>query len=424
MPNHCAVKNCRATHTTFGGKTIRTHYFPKPKLPTLRKEWAEFCERPDFVPTKHSVICCRHFQRSDYIIFGKKGKLKQEKLKSFAKPSLFPPTPKEDSVAHDHGVFVQQFNDHDFDVDDSYGHQHKEIGAECEIAITHEEQNADLKSENEALKAELEQFKLKAQQDKEVQDEAFKAELEQCKVQAEKEKEALKTQIDEWVLKVEQEQKEKQELNDAISRVYNPDEVYRLKNPKSRKEWSMPTLKKHIQTYYSCGGTAYEHLRDEQNQPLASSRTLRNHMAKIDFEPGTLDEIIEKMRAKVQNMHPNERGIGILQDEIMLEAQREFDSAQGSFIGHCTLLPPEKTIEYRKSKGEDQMDRLASHALAVIIVGLSTRFKQLIGYHFTDSSFDAKKAKEWFVELITKLQNIGFKVYFITMDMGPNNQAL
>ena len=423
MPNHCAVKNCKATHQTFGGRPIRTHHFPNE--PSLRQEWAEFCEREDFSPTKHSVICSRHFhQTSDYITFGRKGRLKQKKLKEFAKPLLFPPTPKEDSVAHDHGVFLPRVNDHDFDVDESYGHQHKEIGAEVEIAITPHEQIADLKSENEALKAELKQLKLKAQQDKEMQTEASNAELEKCKVQAEKDKEELKAQIDQWVLKVEREQKEKQELNDAISRVFNPDEIHRLKNPNSRKEWSMPTLKKHIQTYYSCGGTAYEHLRKEQNHPLATSRTLRHHMSKIDFEPGTLDEVIEKMRAKVKHMHPSERAIGILQDEIMLEPQREFDSAQGSFIGHCTLQPPDKTIERRAKNGEDQMDRLASHALAVMIVGLSTRFKQLIGYHFTDTSFCAKKAKEWFIELITKLQDIGFTVYFLTMDMGPNNQSL
>ena len=136
------------------------------------------------------------------------------------------------------------------------------------------------------------------------------------------------------------------------------------------------------------------------------------------------DEFIKKMEPKVKAMKPEERIFGILIDELYLNPHREYDSSNGSFVGHPTIDPPPKKIEERARKGEEQIDRLATQAMAAMIVGLSTRVKQLIGYHFTDSSFDPKIVKEWITEMIVKLQAIGLKIYFIGLDMGPGNQAL
>ena len=147
-------------------------------------------------------------------------------------------------------------------------------------------------------------------------------------------------------------------------------------------------------------------------------------MKKVKFAPGTLHAMIEKMRPKVEKMHPKERCIALVIDEISIEGKREYDSSSGTFYGHPTMNAPKATVERRESRGESRLDRLAKHAQSVMAVGLNTRWKQLIGYHFTDSSFDPDDMYDWLIELIQKMQSIGLRVYSLTMDMGPGNKAL
>ena len=147
-------------------------------------------------------------------------------------------------------------------------------------------------------------------------------------------------------------------------------------------------------------------------------------MKKVSFDPGTLHTIIEKMRPKVEKMKFGERCVGIVVDEISLQPKREYDSSTGTFFGHPTINAPKKTVEEREKRGESRLDRLAKHAQSVMVVGLSTRWKQLIGYHFTDSSFDQDDMHEWFLQLIRALQSIGLRVFSLTMDMGPGNKGL
>ena len=147
-------------------------------------------------------------------------------------------------------------------------------------------------------------------------------------------------------------------------------------------------------------------------------------MKKIPFSNGTLYGIIKKMEAKVKAMKPEDRYCGVILDELYIQARREYDSSKGGFIGHPTVNPSEATKARWERNGETQMDRLATHALAAMVVGIGSHWKQLIGYEYTDSTWSADVVKNWIEELIRCLQGIGLKVYFIGLDMGPLNQAL
>ena len=187
--------------------------------------------------------------------------------------------------------------------------------------------------------------------------------------------------------------------------------------------FSSATMKRSIQLYYTCGTSGYKLLLD-QGHPLPSVRTIQRYMKKVPFQTGTLHAIIEKMRTKVEKMHPKERNIALVVDEISLQPKREYDSSTGSFFGMPTMHAPKKTVELRENQGHMKEDRLARHAQCVMAVGLGTRWKQLVGYHLTDTSFDADEMYVWLLELIHLLQSIGLKIYSLTMDMGPGNKAL
>ena len=123
-------------------------------------------------------------------------------------------------------------------------------------------------------------------------------------------------------------------------------------------------------------------------------------------------------------MHPKERIVGINIDGAKIKGKTEFDISSGSFIGHPTINPPKETMAKREKEGIENMDRLATEALCVMVCGISTRWKQLIGWHLCDTSFDAKEVHDWLVELILWLQELGLTVVSLTMDQGPGNQQL
>ena len=306
-----------------------------------------------------------------------------------AKPSQYlPKTAAQNVVDHDHGRPRRMSTDQDYDaiVVPTENH-HEDLGSEVQIESTSQEL---LEARVKELEALLDQS------------EAKNAELEAKNVQ-------LQEEIDKH--------------NKTLFSVFNEDEIQRLKNKKSKKKFSNKTIKKALKLYYTCSRSGYELLLS-LGHPLPCVRTLQLHMKKVPFEPGTLHSIITKLKSKVQAMHPKERYCGIVMDEVFLQAKREYDSSKGSFVGHPTVNAPPKTMERRKANGEHPMERLASHGLAVMLVGIGTRWKQLAGVHLTDSSFDAKFVKDWIEDLIKQLQSIGLKVYSLTLDMGPSNKAL
>ena len=398
MPTYCSVRGCRSNNRAPGAPKVTTHQFPpEDTLNSVRRKWIKACGRENFVPTPHSVVCRKHFSNFDYVLWGRKGnRLKRPLLKSLAVPTKFLPTAETNSVEHDHGHLERMNVDHDYATDE----QSLEIGQEVEIAPTLE----DEKKLNQQLQERIQQLEasLAASQAKNVE-------------------------LEEKITRIENESKKVEEnlaeAKQMLHSLFNEDQLKHLKDKKSKAHYSLNTLKKAIKLYYTCGSTGYSLLRDE-GYPLPTARTIQRHLKKIPFRPGTLDAFIKKMEPKVKAMRPEERCFGIILDELYLQALREYDSSNSCFVGHPTIDPPPRIMEARAKRGEDQMDRLATQAMAAMIVGLSTRVKQLIGYHFTDSSFDPKLVKEWIVEMIVKLQAIGLKIYFIGLDMGPGNQAL
>ncbi|XP_077536019.1 uncharacterized protein LOC144148343 [Haemaphysalis longicornis] len=99
MPGGCCAPNCKSNYD--GGASVRVHRFPTD--PTMRAAWTRAVPRKDFLPTKYTVLCEKHFLPTDYVNTTaytdvKTGKvvevlLKTVRLKQTSVPSLFPKCP-------------------------------------------------------------------------------------------------------------------------------------------------------------------------------------------------------------------------------------------------------------------------------------------------------------------------------------------
>ena len=125
-------------------------------------------------------------------------------------------------------------------------------------------------------------------------------------------------------------------------------------------------------------------------------------------------------------MSEQETLCGLNIDEMALKPKYQFCTSKQQMVGKITIPLSEKMQQKRiKRKGKyDSNDELATHALNAMLYGLSTFWKQLVGFHFTGNSFCAKSVAEWVVEIIKKAQSIGLKVLLFSMDSGPQNIAV
>lgn len=125
------------------------------------------------------------------------------------------------------------------------------------------------------------------------------------------------------------------------------------------------------------------------------------------FYKGILDDIFELLESKVKVMNDVDRDCGLVLDEMSTDEAREFCQTTKQLVGDTTLPATEN---------------LASKALVFMLVGIGSRWKQVVGYEHTGSSIESPLLKEAVVALIKKAESIGLKVHFCTSDSGSENQ--
>ncbi|XP_064460409.1 uncharacterized protein LOC135370557 [Ornithodoros turicata] len=114
-------------------------------------------------------------------------------------------------------------------------------------------------------------------------------------------------------------------------------------------------------------------------------------------------------------MRPEERHCAILVDEMQLTPGLDFDPTEKAIIGQATAPLSRHTAK-------DPC--LASHGLVVMLAGLSSRWKQVMAYHFSGDSVDGSFLKDFIFEVIKKCEAVGAQVDAVISDMGPSNKAL
>lgn len=97
----------------------------------------------------------------------------------------------------------------------------------------------------------------------------------------------------------------------------------------------------------------------------------------------------------------------------MIRLGEQYDIGTQSFFGKAT-------IPLAKSSKEVN----ATHALVFMVVGISSRYKQIVGYDFTGNSTNGQLLLGKVMAIVWKAWNVGLKVNGITSDMGGSNSTL
>lgn len=63
----------------------------------------------------------------------------------------------------------------------------------------------------------------------------------------------------------------------------------------------------------------------------------------------------------------------------------------------------------------------ATHGLVVMLVGIHSRWKQVVAYHFTGNTIPEDFHKSLVVDVIQRAENLRLNVHFVTTDCVPNN---
>ena len=125
-----------------------------------------------------------------------------------------------------------------------------------------------------------------------------------------------------------------------------------------------------------------------------------------------------------------------------LQAGLEYDTTSQQYIGTPTLAKAKPKAERTQStssrrgrkrknpekaaKGKTSEDglQLATHAMSWMICGIVKRFKTVLAYDFTDSSYDAEETVKRLYEVVQVATECGLKVKGLVMDNSPQNLAI
>jgi DNA transposase THAP9 len=135
-------------------------------------------------------------------------------------------------------------------------------------------------------------------------------------------------------------------------------------------KWDSTTIKKAMQIRFACGATAYDLLL-KHPYTLPSTRTLQQSIQHIHFSGGILHQIFDYMKIKVDHMLQEERLCCLTLDEMSIQSAFEYNVSLGEILGFVNL--PEH-------KGT------ATNALVFMLSGLSSRWKQMVAFFFTQTS--------------------------------------
>ncbi len=173
-------------------------------------------------------------------------------------------------------------------------------------------------------------------------------------------------------------------------------------------KWSNDTVKKALKLRFAAGSTGYKALQDLQI-PLPGIRILQRRMQAVRFEPGVLTEVFDFLKLKASGFTDLERKCVLTIDEMAIISSVELHTLSGKLYGDVTL--PGHT-------------GVATHACVFMLAGNTTRWRQVVAFHFSGNSTNGAVYRPITSEIIQRASSTGLHVMNITTDMGSPKQAM
>lgn len=145
---------------------------------------------------------------------------------------------------------------------------------------------------------------------------------------------------------------------------------------------------------------------------LPSVKTLRRCMQNINVYPGFNASVLEALKHKVSTMSAESKLCAVVMDEMSIKEALVYNVEKDEIEGF------ENFGTLGKSK------YVANHAIAFMVRGLMSKWKQPVGYFLSSGPMSGATMKELLFECIEKLTAVGLTVKVVIGDQGSNNRNL
>jgi hypothetical protein len=197
-------------------------------------------------------------------------------------------------------------------------------------------------------------------------------------------------------------------MEENLKKYFNDDQIEAIQfnNLKSAR-WQPKTIEKSLSLRYRVGGSNYDDLR--KFLPLPSQRSLLRRLQDFTFSTGVNQTVIDYL-GNIYSDLPIIKRRGVLIVDRMSIVPGEDEDKKGNRIGFDTLA--------------NDRNILASEGLIAMFCGTVRRFKQVIGHHYTEKSVKGENFKEFLLDGLKRLWDVGIWIDAIIGDQGPENTAL
>ena len=144
---------------------------------------------------------------------------------------------------------------------------------------------------------------------------------------------------------------------------------------------------------------------------LPSERTLQRDLQKMNMKPGFIDSVLEALKLKVSTMVEKDKNVALVFDEMSIKQGLVYNESQD-------------TVEEFEDYGKMGITKyIANHAIAFVVRGLASKWKQPVAYFLTSGPIQATKLQSLTKDCITKLTEVGLNVVALVCDQGSNNRS-
>lgn len=184
------------------------------------------------------------------------------------------------------------------------------------------------------------------------------------------------------------------QVENIIGSYFSETQIKKIINKKRVSEWSSDDIANAF-TLRSLSPKCYKYLRLEKGFPLPSESTLKERVKNFYCEPGILVSVLDILKEKSDTFTEQEKLTIISFDEMSIKKEWSYD------------------------KGTDVLYKPHDNVQVVMLRGLVKKWRQPIYFQF-----DQGDMYEVLLEIITKLEDIGYAVVGVVHDMGSKNLAL
>ena len=135
-------------------------------------------------------------------------------------------------------------------------------------------------------------------------------------------------------------------------------------------------------------------------------------MQKISVYPGFNENIMKALRQKVALQSDQERLYAVVMDEMAIKEALLYNAEMDALEG----------FEDFGRLGKTKF--VANHALVFMVRGLTSKWKQPVGYFLSSGPMTGATMKELLCECIQKVTDVGLNVKVLIGDQGSNNRNL